>query len=49
MPLIITAMVLAVYRLRVMSRGAKKLAMWTIGYYVMTTLMAIVVSCIMVS
>lgn len=42
-------MILAIYRLRVMSRGAKKLAMWTIGYYVMTTLMAIVVSCIMVS
>lgn len=49
LPLIITAMILAIYRLRVMSRGAKKLAMWTIGYYVMTTLMAIVISCIMVS
>lgn len=40
-------MILAVYKLRVMSRGGRSLASWTIGYYVLTTLMAIVISCIM--
>lgn len=40
-------MILAVYKLRVLSRGGRSLATWTIGYYLMTTLLAIVISCIM--
>lgn len=49
MPLIVTAMILAIQRLREMSRGGGVLARWTIGYYVVTTLIAIVHSIIMVA
>lgn len=40
-------MILAVYKLRVLSRGGRALATWTIGYYILTTILAIVISCIM--
>lgn len=40
-------MLLAVTRLREMSNGGSKLAKWTIGYYIITTLVSITVSCIM--
>ena len=41
-------MILAVQRLREMGEGTgAKLAGWTVGYYVVTTLIAIVMSCIM--
>lgn len=40
-------MILAVFKLRVMSRGGRSLAGWTIGYYILTTMLAIIVSCIM--
>lgn len=52
LPLIVTAMILAVQRLRAMSQsgnGAGKLARWTIGYYVLTTLVAVIISIIMIS
>ncbi|KAK3297112.1 Sodium:dicarboxylate symporter [Chaetomium fimeti] len=47
LPLIVTAMILAVQRLRVMTGGGKILARWTVGYYVLTTLLAIVISTIL--
>ncbi|PKS12277.1 hypothetical protein jhhlp_001577 [Lomentospora prolificans] len=50
LPLIVTAMILAVQRLREMrDNGGKLLAGWCVGYYVLTTLLAIVVSCILTS
>lgn len=42
-------MILAVQRLRQMSNGGSRLAKWTIGYYVTTTIIAIIISCLMVS
>merc|ERR1711937_294720 len=48
LPLIICAMILAVSRLRDMADGSGgRLAKWTIGYYVLTTFLSIVMSCIM--
>ena len=47
LPLIITAMILAVQRLREMTGGGKVLARWTVGYYVATTLLAIVISTVL--
>jgi Na+/H+-dicarboxylate symporter len=48
LPLIVTAMILAVQRLRAMSGASGKLlARWTVGYYVATTLIAIVISTIL--
>ncbi|KAK3306351.1 Sodium:dicarboxylate symporter [Chaetomium strumarium] len=47
LPLIVTAIVLAVQRLRKMSGGGQKLARVTIIYYVGTTLLAIVISTIL--
>ncbi|KAK4149614.1 Sodium:dicarboxylate symporter [Chaetomidium leptoderma] len=41
------AMILAVQRLRVMTGGGKIIARWTVGYYVATTLLAIVISTIL--
>ncbi|KXH27924.1 Sodium:dicarboxylate symporter family protein [Colletotrichum nymphaeae SA-01] len=49
LPLIVTAMVLAVQKLKEISHGGAKLAKWTIGYYVITTIVAIVHSIIMTS
>jgi len=52
LPLIITAMILAVQQLREMATqgaGAGVLARWAIGYYVLTTLLAVIISVIMVS
>lgn len=50
LPLIVCAIILAVQRLREMSSGGGGLlARWTIGYYVLTTLLAIVHSTIAVS
>ncbi|KAF2462331.1 Sodium:dicarboxylate symporter family protein [Lineolata rhizophorae] len=49
LPLIVCAMILAIQRLREMSRGGGVLARWTIGYYVLTTLCAVIISIIMVS
>lgn len=46
--MIVTAMILAIQRLRDMSGSAGKLGMWTIVYYVVTTLIAIIHSAIMV-
>jgi len=47
LPLIITAMILAVQRLREMTGSGKVLARWTVGYYVATTLLAIVISTVL--
>ena len=46
--MIVTAMILAIQRLREMSGTAGKLGAWTIGYYVGTTVIAIFHSAIMV-
>lgn len=49
--MIVTAMIMAVQRLRTMTQGggkAGKLARWTIGYYVITTIIAVAHSCILV-
>lgn len=40
-------MLLAVQRLRVMSNGGSLLARWTVGYYIITTLVSITLSCLM--
>jgi len=40
-------MIIAMQRLKEMTQGGSKLAKWTIGYYVTTTLLAIVISTIM--
>lgn len=45
LPMIVTAMILAIQRLREMSKGGAVLARWTIGYYVLTTLIAVFHSC----
>ncbi|KAK0614653.1 Sodium:dicarboxylate symporter [Immersiella caudata] len=47
LPLIVTAMILAVQRLKAMTGGGQTLAKWTVGYYVATTLLAIVISTIL--
>ncbi|KAJ4005289.1 hypothetical protein NW752_011251 [Fusarium irregulare] len=47
LPLIVCSMLLAITRLREMSNGGSLLAKWTIGYYLITTLLSITVSCIM--
>ncbi|RDW83591.1 dicarboxylate/amino acid:cation symporter [Aspergillus mulundensis] len=49
LPMIVTSMILAVQRLRELSNGGHILARWTIGYYVLTTLFAIVHSIILTS
>jgi Na+/H+-dicarboxylate symporter len=51
LPMIVTAMIMAIQRLRNMSQGggaAGKLAKWTIGYYVLTTILAVAHSALMV-
>ncbi|KAJ4991427.1 Sodium:dicarboxylate symporter family protein [Stagonosporopsis vannaccii] len=51
LPMIVTAMIMAVQRLRTMTNGGGKagqLARWTIGYYVGTTIIAVAHSCILV-
>lgn len=48
-PLIICAMILAIQRLRAMSKGAVLLARWTVGWYVITTIYAVALSVIMTS
>lgn len=51
LPMIITAMIQAIQRLRSMtssSGAAGKLARWTIGYYVVTTVIAVAHSCLLV-
>ena len=48
LPLIITAIILAVQQLKDMAKNGAKLARWTVGYYVCTTCLAIVHSMIMV-
>ncbi|KAJ4375919.1 hypothetical protein N0V83_001197 [Neocucurbitaria cava] len=51
LPMIVTAMIMAIQRLRNMSQGdgkAGKLARWTIGYYVVTTIIAVAHSCLLV-
>ncbi|CZT19396.1 related to excitatory amino acid transporter [Ramularia collo-cygni] len=48
LPLIVTAMILAVQNLKDMSQGGSKLVRWSIGYYVLTTIFAVVHSMIMV-
>jgi len=51
LPMIVTAMIMAVQRLRAMTQGggkAGKLARWTIGYYVLTTILAVAHSCLLV-
>ncbi|KAF5002853.1 hypothetical protein FDECE_10503 [Fusarium decemcellulare] len=47
LPLIVCSMLLAVTRLREMSNGGSLLARWTVGYYIITTLISITLSCIM--
>ncbi|KAL5335512.1 Sodium:dicarboxylate symporter [Aspergillus crustosus] len=49
LPMIVTSMILAVQRLRELSNGGNVLARWTIGYYVLTTLLAIVHSILLTS
>lgn len=49
--MIVTAMIMAIQRLRNMTQGdgkAGKLARWTIGYYVLTTIIAVAHSCLLV-
>ncbi|KAL5428347.1 hypothetical protein PMIN04_000782 [Paraphaeosphaeria minitans] len=51
LPMIVTAMILAIQRLRNLSQGGDKagqLARWTIGYYVITTIIAVAHSCLLV-
>ncbi|EGP91174.1 unnamed protein product [Zymoseptoria tritici ST99CH_1A5] len=47
LPLIVTAIILAVQNLKDMSEGGSKLVKWTIGYYVLTTIFAVVHSMIL--
>ncbi|KAL5923708.1 hypothetical protein ACKVV7_001803 [Pyricularia oryzae] len=47
LPLIMTAMILAVIRLKEMTGGGAKLAKWTVGYYVITTIISILVTCLL--
>ncbi|KAM0339334.1 hypothetical protein ACHAPQ_001730 [Fusarium lateritium] len=47
LPLIVCSMLLAVTRLREMSNGGSLLARWTVGYYIITTLISICLSCIL--
>ncbi|KAJ4263846.1 hypothetical protein NW762_005880 [Fusarium torreyae] len=47
LPLIVCSMLLAVTRLREMSNGGSLLARWTVGYYIITTLISITLSCLM--
>ncbi|KAK1230154.1 hypothetical protein PQX77_006748 [Marasmius sp. AFHP31] len=49
LPLIITAMILAVQKLKEMTGSGARLAKISVGYYVCTTLIAITISCLMVS
>ncbi|KIX00112.1 uncharacterized protein Z518_10249 [Rhinocladiella mackenziei CBS 650.93] len=48
LPLIITAIILAVQNLKTMAKDGAKLARWTVVYYVLTTCLAIVHSMILV-
>ncbi|KAF4981313.1 hypothetical protein FZEAL_2846 [Fusarium zealandicum] len=48
LPLIVCSMLLAVSRLREMSNGGSLLARWVVGYYLITTLVSITLSCLMV-
>lgn len=48
LPLIITAIILAVQNLKAMTSNGSKLAKWTISYYVLTTILAVVHSQILV-
>lgn len=48
LPLIVTAIILAVQNLKAMTAGGSKLAKWTIVYYVLTTCLAVVHSMILV-
>ncbi|KAM3423342.1 hypothetical protein BST61_g779 [Cercospora zeina] len=47
LPLIVTAIILAVQNLKSMVKGGSKLAKWTISYYVLTTVLAVVHSMIL--
>ncbi|KAL6361826.1 hypothetical protein LRP88_05303 [Fusarium phalaenopsidis] len=47
LPLIVCSMLLAVTRLREMSGGGSLLAKWVVGYYIITTLISITLSCLM--
>ncbi|KPM38418.1 hypothetical protein AK830_g8146 [Neonectria ditissima] len=47
LPLIVCSMLLAITRLRTMSNGGSLLAKWTVGYYIVTTLISITLSCVM--
>ncbi|KAG7136328.1 Excitatory amino acid transporter 2 like protein [Verticillium longisporum] len=49
LPMIVCAMILAIQRLREVSKGAAVLARWTILYYVLTTILSIAFSIIMTS
>lgn len=48
LPLIVTAIILAVQTLKQMAKDGAKLARWTVGYYVLTTILAVVHSMILV-
>ncbi|KAF1835609.1 Sodium:dicarboxylate symporter [Decorospora gaudefroyi] len=51
LPMIVTAMIMAIQRLRNMTQGggaAGRLARWTIGYYVLTTILAVAHSSLLV-
>lgn len=49
MPLIVTAMILAMQRLKDMTGGGNKLARWSIVYYVSTSILAIIHATILIS
>ena len=49
MPLIATAMILAMQRLKEMTGGGNKLAKWSVAYYVSTSIIAIVHATILIS
>lgn len=48
-PMIMTAMILAIQSLREISSGGKVLGRWTVGYYVLTTVFAVAFSIVMTS
>jgi Na+/H+-dicarboxylate symporter len=47
LPLIFTALIISMQRLKALAGDSRKLAYWTVGYYVATTLLAIVISTIL--
>ncbi|KAI9162850.1 Excitatory amino acid transporter [Paramyrothecium foliicola] len=49
LPLIITALIISMQRMKALAGDSMLLAYWTVGYYMITTLLAIVISTILTS